>query len=81
MDEIRITRKTLELSISGASLMEIKVWKDSRGYAFECEDSKFELTEAGFDQLLSELKDLQEEELYEDEGIMRHLIIDAEEDE
>lgn len=59
--------------------MEIKIWKDDQGYAFDFEDNKFELTRAGYDELLAELAELHDESLIDAECVMRHLFIDLEE--
>ena len=61
--------------------MTVKIWKDSKGYALEFEDSRFELTFAAFESLLHNLSDFQNEVVVDADSLLKEIELDLEEQE
>jgi len=59
--------------------MNVKIWKDSKGFALEFEYSKFELTHEAFGSLVHELHDFQDEHVADDDSILKEIELDLDE--
>ena len=60
--------------------MLVEIWKDNEGVRMSFEDSDFELTGIAYHKLIEAMRDVQEQEIDEDdEGIYETIALDLEE--
>lgn len=59
-------------------MIRIKLWRDSKGYALEFEDSRVELTEWGMTEFIGQLEEIRAKYIGNDETLSTEFCLDLE---